>query len=88
MSKKKNQPNDEIVKILKSGDITRIYFNEFAIGASKNDIFILLRRNGREEAIVNASHLAAKSLAIAIKEALNEMGMDLEEETSEDVESE
>jgi len=70
MDKKKNKSNDDLVKVLRSGDINSVYFNEFAIGVSKNDIFILLRRNGKEEAILNASHITVKSLAIALNEAI------------------
>ncbi len=70
MSKKSHKPKNDVVATLKSGDIDSIYFNEFALGVSKNDIFILLRRNGKEEAILNASHITAKTLAIALNEAI------------------
>ena len=66
-------PEKDIIDIIKSEQLTRIYFNEFAIGLSKNDIFILLRRNGKEEAILNASHISAKSLALALMEAINNL---------------
>ncbi|OQX27598.1 MAG: hypothetical protein BWK80_04575 [Desulfobacteraceae bacterium IS3] len=67
MSKKK-----DIMNVMKSGDMPSIYFNEFGVGISKNDVFILLRRNGKEEAILNASHVTAKSLANALNEAIND----------------
>jgi len=33
-----NKQRDEVVNALKSNDIDNIYFNEFALGVSKNDI--------------------------------------------------
>jgi hypothetical protein len=67
MAKEKN-----IMDVMKSDDTPSIYFNEFGVGISKNDVFILLRRNGKEEAILNASHVTAKSLANALDEAIND----------------
>ncbi len=67
MSKEK-----DIMNVIKSGDMPSIYFNEFGVGISKNDVFLLLRRNGKEEAILNASHVTAKSLANALNEAIND----------------
>jgi hypothetical protein len=58
-----------------SDDLLSIYFNEFGVGISKNDVFIVLRRNGKEEAILNASHITAKSLAYALNKAINEFEM-------------
>jgi hypothetical protein len=62
----------DIMDVMKSGDMLSIYFNEFGVGISKNDVFILLRRNGKEEAILNASHVTAKSLANALNEAISD----------------
>jgi len=70
MTQEKRNSHNDFVDMLKSGDIANIYFNEFAIGVSKNDIFILVRRNGKEEAILNASHITAKTLAISLSEAI------------------
>ena len=73
--KKQNQGqnrHDDIKKALKSSDIDNIYFNEFALGISKSDMFILIRRNGKEEAILNVSHITAKSLALALNEAIDD----------------
>ncbi len=61
-----------IMDIMRSGDLPDIYFNEFGVGISKNDVFILLRRNGKEQAVLNASHITAKSLANALNEAISE----------------
>jgi len=73
MNRKTGKPNNDVVEILKSGDINSIYFNEFALGVSKNDIFILLRSNGKEEAILNASHITAKSLVIALNDTVKKL---------------
>ncbi len=81
MSKENHNQKDDFSEVLKSDDITSIYFNEFAIGISKNDIFILARRNGKAEAILNASHITAKSLAIALNEAI----ADFEEKTNQKI---
>lgn len=81
MDEKTSKQNDDVEMALKSGDVTSLYFNEFAVGISKNDIFLLLRRNGKEEAILNASHITAKSLAIALNEAIT----NFEEETNQKI---
>ncbi|QTA80673.1 Uncharacterized protein dnl_29840 [Desulfonema limicola] len=81
MSKKTHKRNNDISKTLKSNDIENIYFNEFALGVSKNDVFMLLRRNGREEIILNASHITAKTFAIALNEAIS----NFEEETNQKI---
>jgi len=66
-----NEQRNELVNALKSSDIDNIYFNEFALGVSKNDLFILVRCNGKEEAILNLSHITAKSLALSLTEAIS-----------------
>lgn len=71
MSRKSNNHDDDIDKALKSNDIDKIYFNEFAIGMSNNDMFILLRCNGREEAFLNLSHITAKSLVLALSKSIS-----------------
>lgn len=72
MDSERDDPNKHMLEIIKSGELNSIYFNEFGIGVSKNDILILLRRNGKSEAVVNASHITAKSLMSALDEALRE----------------
>ncbi len=47
----------DISDIMKMDDVHKIYFNEFGLGVSQNDVFIVLRRNGREEAVINTSHI-------------------------------
>ncbi len=70
MSEKSAKPKDDVENTLINGDVNSLYFNEFVLGVSKNDTFILLRRNGKQEAILNASHVTAKTLAIALNEAI------------------
>ncbi len=82
MSKnRQNRQHVDVVKALKSSEISGIYFNEFALGVSKNDMFILIRRNGKEEAVLNMSHITAKSLALSLTEALD----DFEEKTNQKI---
>lgn len=70
MDSEKDDQKQTLTDIIKSEKLNSIYFNEFGIGVSKHDIFILLRRNGKEEAILNASHITAKSLVSSLGEAL------------------
>ncbi|MEZ2225514.1 hypothetical protein [Microcoleus sp.] len=70
MNSEKEEQKQTVTEIIKSGELNSIYFNEFGIGVSKHDIFILLRRNGKEEAILNASHITAKSFVDSLGEAL------------------
>lgn len=81
MSKKRShkQEND-IVKTLKSKDVISIYFNEFTLGVSENDIFIILSRNGNKEAVLNASHITAKRFAIALNESISNFEKDMDKE--------
>ena len=86
MSKKSHkitieQDDVDIMKSLKSSEIEHIYFNEFALGVSKNDMFILIRRNGKEEAVLNLSHITAKSLALSLTKSIN----DFEEKTNQKI---
>jgi hypothetical protein len=72
MDSEKDNQEQSMIEIIKSSDLNSIYFNEFGIGVSKNDIFILLRRNGKPEAVLNASHITAKSLVSSLTQALSE----------------
>lgn len=72
MTRTSHQPSNEVENALKSNELTNIYFNEFALGVSKNDVFILARRNGKAEAVLNLSHITAKSLALSLMEGINE----------------
>lgn len=57
----------DITDIMQMDDVHKIYFNEFGLGISQNDVFIVLRRNGREEAVINTSHITAKAFAGALE---------------------
>ena len=70
MDSGKNNQEQSMIEIIESGELNSIYFNAFGIGVSKNDILILLKRNGKAEAVLNASHITAKSLVSSLDEAL------------------
>ncbi|MBP0021919.1 MAG: hypothetical protein J7647_30730 [Cyanobacteria bacterium SBLK] len=70
MTIEKEESESNILEILKADDLNNIYFNEFGLGVSKNDVLIVLRRNGKPEAIINTSHITAKSFVSALNEAL------------------
>lgn len=70
MDSAKDAQKQTITEIIESGELNSIYFNEFGIGVSQHDIIIFLRRNGKPEAILNASHITAKSFVSSLGEAL------------------
>lgn len=70
MDSEKNNQEQSMIEIIESGELNSIYFNAFGIGVSKNDILILLKRNGKAEAVLNSSHITAKSLVSSLDEAL------------------
>ncbi|MEA5469964.1 hypothetical protein [Spirulina sp. 06S082] len=70
MKPEKEDTENNILEILKSDEINNIYFNGFGLGVSKNDVLILLRRNGKPEVIINTSHITAKSFCNDLSEAL------------------
>jgi hypothetical protein len=60
------------MQTVNSEDVKNIYFNEFGIGFSKNDALLVLRKNGKPEIVLNASHVTVKSLAKALNLAISE----------------
>jgi hypothetical protein len=70
MDSAKDAQKPTLTEIIESGELHSIYFNEFGIGVSQHDIIIFLRRNGKPEAILNASHITAKSFVSSLGEAL------------------
>lgn len=44
-------------------ELPRIYFNGFSITISAGDVLIILKRNDRPIAILNTSHILAKTVA-------------------------
>jgi hypothetical protein len=68
--KQQDHEDEDIVNILRADNIENIYFNEFALGVSKNDVFILLSCNGKSKTVLNLSHVTAKSLGTSISEAM------------------
>jgi hypothetical protein len=70
MDLEKDNQEQSMIEIIQSSELNSIYFNEFGIGVSKNDILILLKRNGKPEAVLNASHITAKALVNSLDQAL------------------
>ncbi|MDY6783983.1 MAG: hypothetical protein SW833_15795 [Cyanobacteriota bacterium] len=70
MDSTQDEREDNLTEIVESDEVNSIYFNEFSLGVSKNDILIVLRRNGKTEAVLNASHITSKSLATSLGEVL------------------
>ena len=70
MDSAKDAQKQMMTDLTESGELNSIYFNEFGIGVSQHDIIIFLRRNGKPEAILNASHITAKSFVSSLGEAL------------------
>jgi succinylglutamate desuccinylase len=70
MDSAKDAQKQIMTDLTESGEFNSIYFNEFGIGVSKHDIIIFLRRNGKAEAILNASHITAKAFVSSLGEAL------------------
>ncbi len=70
MDSAKDAQKQIMTDLIESGEFNSIYFNEFSIGVSKHDIIIILSRNGKPEAILNASHITAKSFVSSLGEAL------------------
>jgi hypothetical protein len=69
---------------LSSTEITNIYFNQFMIAVSNHDVAIVLRRNGKNEAVLNLSHATAKALAGSLDEAIGDFELQTELKTVED----
>ena len=70
MDSAKDAQKPSMTEIIESGELNSIYFNEFGMGVSKHDIIIFLSRNGKPEAILNASHITAKAFVSSLGEAL------------------
>jgi hypothetical protein len=61
---------NEIEIAVESNDAEEIYFNGFATALATNDFIIVLTRNGKRRAVLNASHVTAKALAARIMESI------------------
>ncbi len=81
MDKNKTKQDNKLLNLLKSGAINNLYFNESVVGVSDTDVIILLKCNGKEEVILNASYVTAKSLAIMLNNAISAF----EEETGQKI---
>ncbi|MBP0016883.1 MAG: hypothetical protein J7647_04915 [Cyanobacteria bacterium SBLK] len=53
-------------------DLKNIYFNSFGVGLSESDIVIVLKKNGINEAVLNASYITIKAFALTLLEAVKD----------------
>jgi hypothetical protein len=67
----KPQPND-FEDALISGELINIYFNQFTVITSVNDVAIVVRRNGKNEAVLNLSHVTARAFADFLTRAIDD----------------
>lgn len=68
-----NIENENLEEIFQRKDIANFYFNGFMVGASHDDIFIILSRNGNLDCILNTSHTTAKGMMEALQNALKDI---------------
>ncbi len=73
-----SEDHSEVISAaLKNEDIPNIYFNGFTVSTTANDILIVLKRSENAVAVLNASHIIAKSLV----ELMGNIIVDFEERT-------
>jgi hypothetical protein len=60
----------EVIQKAIESNIETIYFNGFTNSVGVGDVVIVLHRNGKPIAILNASYTVAKSLAIKLNELI------------------
>ncbi|MCP4683058.1 MAG: hypothetical protein GY864_12050 [Desulfobacterales bacterium] len=63
MEEKENIFQEQIESALADENLPRIYFNGFITSLATGDVFIVLKQNEKPVAILNVSHIVAKSLA-------------------------
>jgi|GEM_PF-2262218 len=63
----------EIQGAMQDKDLPNIYFNGFSHTVSTSDMLIILRRNDRPVAVLNASYTTAKTLSKKLAEMINEL---------------
>ena len=65
------QDNNDILWELVE-DTPNIYFNEFGVAGTQNDVIVILKQNGISKVVLNSSYIATKALARALLQAVNE----------------
>jgi len=85
-SGQKNKPQHNVMKdnmkdALTSGDLVNIYFNQFMVVTSGSDVAIVVQRNGKNEAVLNLSHVIAKALAESLTKSIS----DFEQATNQEI---
>jgi hypothetical protein len=71
----------EILELIEAGHIPEIYFNGFSISLGTGDILLVLNRNNKPVAALQASYTLAKTLAKSLTEIIEE----LERRTGNDI---
>ncbi len=93
---KKQLPHDANFKhpdmetALYSTDIPNIYFNQFMVAVSDNDVVIVLQRNMKKEAeaVLNLSYPVAKALSRSINDAIGDFELKTRQKTADSEHSE
>ncbi|MFP4502928.1 MAG: hypothetical protein ACLFTT_18190 [Candidatus Hydrogenedentota bacterium] len=60
----------EAIAVTSSEDVPAVYFNGFINSLSNGDVMIILKRNNRPVAVLNASYTVAKSLAQKLSQTI------------------
>ena len=82
ISGQKNKPqSDDMKDALISSELINIYFNQFLVITSGSDVAVVVQRNGKNEAVLNLSHVIAKALADSLTKAIS----DFEQATSQKI---
>lgn len=70
-NKKSAKDYEKIIEEAISNNVETIYFNGFVNTLGIGDVMLLLQRNGKPVAILNASYTVAKTLAIKLGESIS-----------------
>lgn len=65
-----SQTPDDILKVISSPQIVKLYANGFSIVMSNSDVSILLTHNNAPAAVLNLSYTTAKSLFEKVSESI------------------
>lgn len=71
MSNTKSIQHEEVIRnTLLNKELPRVYFNGFIVSASVGDVIIILQQQGEAVAILNASHIIAKTLSVKLGDVI------------------
>jgi hypothetical protein len=68
----KADKKDLIELAIESSEIQNIYFNGVGIGLGTGDVVLTLLRNGAPQAVLNTSHIIAKTLVQGLSNAIDD----------------